>query len=550
MPRNVSQVLVEQLGDWGVRNVFGVMGETILGFVDAIRHQDRVRFVATQHEQAAAFAASAYGKLTGLPAACLATGGPGATSLMTGIYDAHSDRVPLLAITGQVRRSWEHADAWQEIDAHALFEPVSVFNAEVETPAHAPLLLAGALQAAMSRRGVAHLSLPVDIQAMEADVDPIRPEGHLSWSAAVAADDSIRQAARLLNGAARPLILAGSGALGAREPLLQLAHRLGAPLLTTCRSKGLAPAAEPLSMGIPGRFGTPLADSLLREADTILVVGCSLGQNTTREWQLIRPQQQLIQIDVDRQRIGRLFPVEVGLWGDAGPTLRRLASFLPEGQPHTSWGDLQGRKLALQAQVGRKATVESTPLKPQFVVRALQEALPADAVLTLDTGDHAFFVCQQYQPREERFVMSYHLASTGFGLPAAFAAALAFPERPAVAVVGDGSLSFSLGELITAVQDNLPVIVVCFNNSRLGMINSEEEELGMAPFFTERPVVNFASVAQACGVQAVRVDEPDALGGALHEALAARRPFVVDVAIDPLERESTALEPVPEVAQA
>jgi thiamine pyrophosphate-dependent acetolactate synthase large subunit-like protein len=234
----------------------------------------------------------------------------------------------------------------------------------------------------------------------------------------------------------------------------------------------------------------------------------------------------------------------VGLWGDAAATLRRLVSLMEQGEPQSAWRDLQGRKQELQARLERKATAATRPIKPQFAVRALQEAVPADAVICLDTGDNALFMCQQYQPKGERFVSSYHLGSTGYALPAALGAAVAFPERAVVAVAGDGGLAFSLGELITAVQHNLPVTVVCLNNARLGMINSEQEQLGMAPFFTERPAIDYASVAQACGAQGVHVEEPGALTATLHQALGARRPFVVDVAIDPMERQSTALEPV------
>jgi len=550
MPRQVSEVLVEQLGDWGVRQVFGVMGETVLGLLNALRHQERVRFVATQTEQAAAMAASAYGKLTGRLAACIAMGGPGVTSLMTGVHDAHSDRVPMLAITGQPRRWWQHADGWQEADDHALFETASAFNAEIETPSQAPTLLAAALQAATSQRDVAHLAVPLDIQMMEAEVEAVLPQGHLNWSLTVPGDDAVRQAAHLLHGAARPLILAGAGARGAQEPLLELAHALGAPVLTTCRSKGLVPADEPLSMGVPGRLGTPLADRLLREADVILVVGCSLSQRTTGDWQLLRPQQQIIQVDIDPGRIGRVFPVEVGLWGHAAPTLRELIVALPQTPAQTAWTDLEARKLEMRQLIDRKATVATRPIKPQFAVRALQETLPADSVISLDAGNHAFFMCQQYEAQGEQFVMSYHLGSTGFGLPGAIAAALAFPERPAVAVVGDGGLASSLGELVTLAAHNLPVMVVCFNNARMGMLDSEEERLHMAPFFTELPPTNFARVAEACGVEAVRVEEPGNLASALHRALTSRRPFVVDVAIDPLERESTALEAAPAVARA
>lgn len=550
MARTVSDVLVEQLGDWGVRYAFGVMGETVLGLVDAIRHQDRVRFVATQHEEAAAFAASAYGKLTGEPAACIAIEGPGVTGLMTGVLDAHSDRAPLLALTGGVRRGWQDEGARQDIDEHALFEPGSAFNAELEAPEQAPTLLAGALHAAMSERDVAHLSVPLDIQNMETDSAPIRPEGHLRRSAAVAADEAIREAARLLEGASRPLILAGSGALGARQPLLQLAHRLGAPILTTCRSKGLIPASEPLYMGIPGRFGTPLADDLLRQADTILVAGSSLSQSTTGDWALIRPQQQLVQIDVDPARIGRLYPVEVGLHGDAAATLRRLVLEMREGEPHTVWGDLQARKLDLLALIARKATAGAGPIKPQFVVRTLQDNLPADAVIALDAGDNAFFMCQQYQPKGEQFVSSYHLESMGFALPAAFAASLAYPERTVVAVVGDGGLTYSLGELVTAAEHNLPVTIVCFNNARLGMINSEEEQMGKPPFFTERPPIIFSDVARALGLRSARVEEPSGLAAALHAALAERQPFLIDVMLDPQERESTALSVAEEAVRA
>lgn len=549
MPRQVAQVFVEQLADWGVRQVFGVLGETILGLLHALRQEERVRFVATQTEQAAALAASAYGKLTGRLAACIATGGPGVTSLMTGIHDAHSDRVPLLAITGQVRRSWPHADAWQETDAHALFETASAFNAQAETPAQVPALLAAALQAALSQHDVAHLVMPLDLQMAEADLEPVRPHGHLNWSPAVASDESVRQAAHLLHGAARPLVLAGAGARGAQEPLLQVARALGAPVLTTCRSKGLVPASEPLGMGVPGRLGTPVADRLLREADAILVVGCSLSQRTTGGWRLVRPEQQIVQIDIDRSRIGRVYPVEVGLWGDAAPTLHKLRSFLPEKAPRTAWVDLEGLKQEMRDLIDRKATLATRPIKPQFVVRTLEETLPPNAVISLDAGDHAFFLCQQYQMRGEQFVMSYHLDSTGFGLPGAIAAALAFPQRRAVAVVGDGGLASSLGELMTLAAQSLPVIVVCFNNGRMGMLESEEERLRMAPFFTELPPANFARVAEACGVQGLRVEEPSGLAPALRQALASRQPFLIDVATDPHERATTALEPALAVAR-
>lgn len=543
MARTVAQALVDQMADWGIRYAFGVMGESILGLVDAIRRQERVRFISTQHEQAAAFAASAYAKLTGRPAACLSIGGPGATSMMTGIHDAHSDRVPMLAITGDVRRTWRHKGAQEEIDSHSLFEAATVFNADVQTAPQAPLLIAGAIQAAVSRRGVAHLSIPADVQTAQAEMETIRPEGHMTWSASAASDEDIRWAARILNGAGRPLILAGSGALLAGDLVLEAARRLNAPILTSCRSKGLVPGSEPLSMGIPGISGTPLADSLMREADVILVIGSSLSQATTGNWQLIRPEQQLVQIDIDRANIGRLYAVEAGLWGDARETLHRLLPLLPEGQAHTEWGDLASRKQQFQSRVDAKATAASAPIKPQFLVRALQEALPADAVIALDSGSNAFFMCQQYQPKGEAFVSSYHLGSTGFALPAALGAALAFPDRSVVAVVGDGGLSFSLGELITAVQHNLPVAVVCFNNARLGMIDSEQEQAGMKPFFTERPAIDFGAVAQACGARGVHVSEPGALRPALFQAIEEHRPFVVDVAVDPMERESTALIP-------
>jgi pyruvate oxidase len=524
------------------------MGETILPLADAIRRQDRVRFIDTQHEEAAAFAASAYAKLTDEPAACLATGGPGATALMTGVYDAMSDGVPLLAITGQVRRTWEHEGARQEIDACALFAPASVFNAQIDTAPQAPLLLAGALHAAIARRGVAHLSLPMDLQSMEANIEAMPPGGHLSGSLPAAAVQDVRLAARLLEGARRPLILAGGGARRAREPLRALGERLGAPILMTCRSKGLIPASDPLAAGIPGLNGTPWADDLLREADCLLVVGCSLSQATTGNWHLIRPEQQLVQIDLDAAAIGRLYPVEVGLWGDAAAALRQLVAELPQQPGRALWVDLRQRKADWQRLLDTKVRQAAAPIKPQFVVRALQHTLPADAIITLDAGDHAFFMCQQYQPKGESFCMSYHLGSTGFALPAALAAALAYPERQAVAVLGDAGLSYSLGELLTAVAHSLPVLVVCFNNHRLGMIGSQEERLGLPPFFTERPVTDFARVAEALGVSALHVEEPGALEAAIHQGLQAHRPFLLDVAIDPLETQSTALQPERAVA--
>jgi len=530
-PRTVSDVLVETLVAWGVDTVFGMVGHSNLGFAEALRRAEErgeLRYIGIRHEGAAAFAASAYGKLTGRPAACFAIAGPGSTNLLTGLYDARLDGAPVLAISGQVPSKVRGRGAFQDVDLSAVFADVAVSTVTVTGGSDHAELAATAVKHAVDGRGVAHLVLPDEVQDLPSDAAAGSPRGRRADHRTGPSRESLTAATARLAATRRPVIVVGQGARAAAAEVRELAECLGAPVLTTFRAKGLVPDTHPLGAGVLGRSGTPVASWLMNESDLLLVVGASFANHTG-----IATYKPIVQVDDTPAAIGRFHASDVGLLGDAAVTLRALLAGLGEPRATDQRADIATRWAIWRAEKARRAADDRGDGVPSAAVfAALSAHCPADATITVDVGNHAYSFGRYFESAGQPVLMSGYLGSIGFGYPAALGAWAADPSRPVVAVTGDGGFGQYLAELTTAVKYGIPVKHVLLDNRSLGKI-SKEQLAGSYPVW-QTSLVNpdFAGYADLCGATGIPVRRADELDAGMKALLAADGPAVLHVHAD------------------
>ena len=535
-----SDIIVETLLAWDVDHVFGIVGDGINPLIEALRRRrDRIRFVGVRHEEAAAFMASGWAKATGRLGVCLATTGPGAVHLMNGLYDAHMDGAPVLAITGLTFHDLQGTRFQQGVQTTALMQDVALYNLAVTGPRHALTVTDIACRNALGNRGVAHLAVAKDVQTFRLADDKPSMENHgirtsTAWSqpAATPSGDDLRAAADLINAGQRVAIIAGQGALGATVELRQLAERLNAPVAKALLGRAVMPDDSPYSTGGIGHLGTLPSEQATHRCDTVLIIG------TTMPWIDSYPEPGAargVQIDTKPDRIGLRFPVEVGLVGDTQQTLQALlpmlrqkdAAFLQETQASVAqWNAL----------LARVAATERTPLRPQSVIRAVSDALAPDALICLDCGANTHFAARFLTIRAgQQLVATGMLATMAPGLPYAIASQFAYPQRQVVAIVGDGGFAMLMAELSTAVVHALPIKVVVLRNDMLAEVVFEQKELGNPPYGCELGGIDFAQVARACGAQGLRCAQPHELRPAVATLLRSTGPAVLEVRVDPNE---------------
>lgn len=531
--RTVSDVLVETLVAWGVTHVFGMVGHSNLGFADALRRAEErgeLTFVGIRHEGAAAFAASAYGKLTGRPAACFAIAGPGSTNLLTGLYDARLDRAPVLAISGQVPSSVLGRGAFQDLDLSAVFRDVAVSSTTLHSGSDHAELASTAVKHALDGRGVAHLVLPDEVQVLPSSAPAGGPRGRTAPRAVRPDPAALTDAVGRLRAARRPVLIAGDGARGARDQVRALAELLGAPVLTTFRAKGLVPDDHPLGAGVLGRSGTPVASWLMNESDLLLVVGASSSNHTG-----VAAYKPLIFVDDDPAGIGRFHPVDVGLLGDAAVTVDLLTAELTDGERAAAdqRPDVAARWAIWRAEKARRATDDrGRGLPAAAVFDALSRLAPADAVFTVDVGNHAYSFGRYLESKGQRVLMSGYLGSIGFGYPAAFGAHAADGDRPVIAVTGDGGFGQYLAEVTTAVKYGIPVKHLLLDNGALGKIAKEQLAADYPVWHTSLVNPDFAEYARLCGAQGRTVAAVAELEPAMAAWLADPGPSLLHVRQD------------------
>ncbi|HLI85735.1 MAG TPA: thiamine pyrophosphate-dependent enzyme [Bryobacteraceae bacterium] len=542
MPETVADILVNRLIAWGVDTVFGLPGDGINGVFEALRtNQDKIRFIQNRHEEASAFAACGYAKFTGKLGVCVATSGPGGVHLLNGLYDAKFDRQPVLAITGHTFHDLIGTHYQQDLDLDKLYMDVSFYNQRVMGPAHVENVLDEAIKTALSYRGVAHITIPKDIQEWKASADRRSSMNVKRHSADFAAprfpippERDFESAARLIAEGSKIAILVGRGALGARRQVLALAEKLKAPVIKALLGKAVIPDQSPYCLGGIGLLGTAPSQDALHECDTLIMAGTSFPYIEF----LPKPgQAKVIQIDIDPTRIGLRADADVGLVGDCAAVLDLLLKFLAAKDDSSFLEKSQRRMQSWNQLMTERGTRSDKPMKPQVVTHELNKLLNNDAIVISDSGTIATWAARYVEMRGQmQFSLSGMLATMANGLPYGIGASVAYPGRQVVCIVGDGGLSMLMAEIATLVKYKLPVKVIVIKNNELGQIKWEQLVMDANPEFAiDLQPIDFALYAQACGASGFTIDDPKDAAGTLRRALADPGPVIVQAVVDPNE---------------
>jgi pyruvate dehydrogenase (quinone) len=547
MTETVGDFIVARLVAWGVERIFGYPGDGINGLFGALNRADgAIEFIQTRHEEMAAFMASAYAKFTGRLGVCIATSGPGASHLLTGLYDAKLDHQPVLAITGQQARTAIGGHYQQELDLTAMFKDVAAdFVQQGTSPAQVRHLVDRAVRIALGRRAVTAIVLPNDLQEMAYE-EPPRKHGTVhsgvgfSRPKTVPYEADLRRAADILNAGEKVAMLVGAGALGATDEVIAVAGRLCAGAAKALLGKAALPDDLPWVTGSIGLLGTKPSWDMMTQCDTLLMVGSGFPYS---EFLPKEGQARGVQIDIEPAMLSLRYPMEVGLVGDAAETLRALLPMLKQKED-TSWRDTIAKNVEeWWDTLEDRAMVEGDPINPQRVTWELSPRLPADVILTSDSGSCANWFARDLKMRRGMMAsLSGGLASMGAAVPYAIAAKFGHPDRPVIALVGDGAMQMNnMAELITVAKYwkrwSDPRWIVCvFNNEDLNQVTWEQRVMEGDPKFdaSQRiPNVPYHRFAELIGLKGIFVDDPARVGDAWDEALAADRPVVLEVKTDP-----------------
>ena len=537
---NAADVLVERLISWGVDTIFGLPGDGINGIMEALRKtQDKIRFIHVRHEESAAFMACAYAKFTGRLGVCLATSGPGGIHLLNGLYDAKMDQQPVLAITGMQFTDVTGTFSQQDVELDKLFMDVSCYNTRVMSAPHMEPAADLAIRTAIMKRGVAHLTIPIDIQLQQMGKGQRSDRNvahHTSSNYAISGNlpqaNELKLAADLLNHGKRIAIMAGQGALHATEELIQLAELLGAPIIKPLLGKAVLPDDSPYTTGGIGLLGTRPSQDVIENCDTLIMIGTSYPYIEY----LPKPgDAKCIQIDSNAQRIGLRYPADVGLVGDSQKTLQLLLPMLKRNGYRKFLERAQDDMKAWHKAIEKEGTNHTKPMKPQVVGWELGKLTEEDAIIVSDSGTNTT-VWARYMPakRGQMHSCSGNLATMACGLPYAIAAQVAFPERQVIAVVGDGGFTMLMGEIITAVAYKLPIKLVIIKNNTLGQIKWEQMVFeGNPEYQCDLLPIDFVALAKAVGADGVRIDDPEKAGELFAKALAMPGPVIIEAVVDP-----------------
>ncbi len=538
MAQTAAEIMVDTLVDWGVDTIFGIPGDGINGIMEALRKaKDKIRFIQTRHEEAAAFMACGYAKFTGKLGVCIATSGPGGIHLMNGLYDAKLDGQPVLAITGLQFHDLIGTHTQQDVALDRVFMDVSVYNERIMGAAHAQNIMELACRTALARRGVAHVTIPVDIQdqTVKEDMRSMRNKpNHVSDVFARGArkpePNEIQAAADMLNAGKKVAILAGQGALKAGDQLEKVAETLGAPIIKALLGKSCVPDDSPYTTGGLGLLGTLPSEEAMQECDTLLIVGSTLPYI---EFYPKIGQAKCVQIEIDPSRVSLRYPADVALVGDSVETLNALIPHLKQKSKTFLEKAQKGMKEWNELMVER-GTATVSPMKPQVVAHELGKRLKSDALVTSDSGTNTTWWAR-YIPslRGQHHTCSGNLATMACGFPYAIAAQVAYPNRTVIAFVGDGGFTMLMGEMATCVKYKLPLKVFVIKNNSLGQIKWEQLVfLGNPEYECALQPIDFAAVARGFGWQSFTITEASEAGRTIDAALAVQGPALIEAVVD------------------
>ena len=541
MAATVGDLLVDRLIEWGVDTIFSLPGDGINGIYESLRtRQDKIKLVQMRHEESAAFAACGYAKFRRRLGVCLATSGPGGIHLLNGLYDAKFDGQPVLAITGHTFHDLIGTHYQQDVDLDKLFSDVAVFSERVMGPAHVCNMVDEAVKQAHARRGVAHITIPKDIQSWTSD--GLRSKANIAHHSGGQVSDTyplppkaaLEKAAEIINAGSRVAILAGRGCLTARDEIIMLAERVGAPIIKPLLGKGVVPDDHPYTTGGIGLLGTAPSQEAMEECDTLIIAGSSFPYI---EFYPKPGQAKAVQIDLDLARIGLRYPADVGLVGQCWDVLRALLPLIQPKSDRRFLEQCQSRMKRWNDLMLERGTRSDKPLKPQVVAHHLNQFLTDDAIICCDTGTLTTWAARHIRMKGEmQFSASGTLASMANALPYSVAASVAFPGRQVVCFTGDGGFTMLMGELATIAKYRLPVKVIIIKNDVLGMIKWEQIAFeGNPQYGVQLHPIDFAGYAKACGVPGFTVDDPALVPAVLKEAFDEPGPALVQAVVDPSE---------------
>lgn len=542
MAKTTGDVIVETLIGWGVDTIFGIPGDGVDGVIESLRkQQDKIKFIQNRHEEAAAFAACGYAKFTGRLGVCLATSGPGGIHLLNGLYDAKMDGQPVLAITGMQFHDLVGTFTQQDVELDKLFQDVAVYNERIMGVAAAQNITELACRTALARRGVAHITIPIDIQDQVEKEDirsnrnkPNHVSNVFSRGARKPEPFELQNAAKILNEGKKVAIFAGRGALNAGSQLERIAEILGAPIVKSLLGKSCVPDNSPYTTGGLGLLGTLPSEEAMAECDTLLIVG------TVQPYIPFYPkpgQAKCVQIDIDPTRISLRYPVDVPLVGDAAETLDLLLPHLQPAKDKSFLTNAQKGMKEWNELLEKRGTARTMPMKPQVVGYELGKRIPSNAIVASDSGTNTTWWAR-YVPSLPGSLHSCsgNLATMGCGFPYSIGAQVAYPDRPVIAFVGDGGFTMLMGELATCVKYNLPIKIFVIKNNELGQIKWEQMVLlGNPEYLTGLQPIDFAMVARAFGVASFVIENPAEAGHVIETALATKGPVLIECIVDPNE---------------
>jgi pyruvate dehydrogenase (quinone) len=542
MAKTVADLLVERLIDWGVEIIFGFPGDGVNGIFEAFRtHEEKLKSIQVRHEEAAAFAACGYAKYTGRLGVCIATSGPGGIHLLNGLYDAKCDGQPVLAITGHTFHDLIGTHYQQDVDLDKLFMDVAAYNQRVMGPAHVVNVTDEAIKTALAYRTVTHITIPKDIQDWTSSQDErssanIPKHSSDTYSAAhpVPPQESLEAAAKLINKGSKVAIMAGRGCLHAREEVLELAKTVAGAIIKPLLGKAVVPDQSPYTTGGIGLLGTAPSQDALQECDTLIIAGSSFPYI---EFYPKPGKVKTVQIDIAATRIGLRCPVDVGLIGDCRTALRALLPLLKRKSDDSFLKKSQKRMTSWNKLMEERGTRTDMPMKPQVVTYQLNKLLDSNAIVSSDSGTIATWSARYIDMRDNmQFSLSGSLATMANGLPYSIGAAVAYPGRQVVCIVGDGGLTMLMGEVATLVKYNLNVKVIVIKNNVLGMIKWEQMVLeGNPQVGVQLQPIDFAGFAMNCGAAGFTIERPEEAESVLKQALAHPGPAVIQAVVDPNE---------------
>jgi pyruvate dehydrogenase (quinone) len=530
MAKRVADVIVETLQAAGVKHCWGVPGDTLNFVTDALRRSE-INWVHVRHEEVAGFAAGAEAMLTGNLTACAGSCGPGSLHFINGLFESHRNRAPVVLIASQITSDEQGFDFPQEVDFASIYKACSVFCDEVRTPAQARRKTAMAAQAALSKRGVAVLIVPIDVCKAHAPNEPAFAV-HVAQPVICPSDAELDRIAKVLNSGSRIAIYGGSGCQEAHDQIVAVADRLKAPVAHTSRAKDFIEYDNPFNVSMTGVFGTAAGYHALTACDTLLLLGCDFA------WRQFYPEHaRMIQIDIDPTHLGRRHPVEIGVVGDVRATLEALIPRLTSRQDTRFLDDCIKRHETAFQNLGKRATVgRGGAIHPQYLAHLIDQYAADDAVFTADGGECMVWALRHIRAtRRRRTILSLTHGTMANAMPQALGAKKAAPDRQVISLSGDGGLAMLLGDLITAVQEKIPIKVAVFDNSTLGFVELEMKVEGLLDSYTNLENPDFARVAQAIGFQTQRVTQADELETAVRDWIAAPGPALLDVVTDRLE---------------